>query len=209
MFEEGGLVPDSEWKTNTIGEVWWVGDTINLSIGQGYLLVTPLQIARMIAAVANGGTLYRPYVVERIAAAGEAMAEQVTEPEAVGTLPVTQEHLAIIQQALLGVTTRAIGTAPHRFYGLGVPVAGKTGTAEVGGPDTVPHSWFAAYAPADAPEIAIAVIVENAGEGSTVAAPLTRQVIEAYYGWALSLLPPEAEEDYVPPTPIPEPTLSE
>lgn len=209
MFEEGGLVPDPEWKTNAIGENWWVGDTINLSIGQGYLLVTPLQIARMIAAVGNGGTLYRPYVVERIAAAGETIPEQVTEPEVVGTLPVTPEHLAAIQQALLGVTTRAIGTAPHRFYGLGVPVAGKTGTAEVGGPETVPHSWFAAYAPADAPEIAIVAIAENAGEGTTVAAPLVRQVIEAYYGWALSPLPPEAEENYVPPTPTPEPTPSE
>jgi penicillin-binding protein 2 len=209
MFEEGGLVPDPEWKANAIGENWWVGDTINLSIGQGYLLVTPLQVARMIAAVGNGGTLYRPYVVERIAAAGETMTEQVTEPEVVGTLPVAPGHLAAIQEALLGVTTRSIGTAPHRFSGLGIPVAGKTGTAEVGGPETVPHSWFAAYAPADAPEIAIAVIVENAGEGTTVAAPLTRQVIEAYYGLALSPLPAEAQEDYVSPTPTPEPTPSE
>jgi penicillin-binding protein 2 len=209
MFEEGGLVPDPEWKANAIGEVWWVGDTINIAIGQGYLLVTPLQIARMMAAVANGGTLYRPYVVKRVATVGETTSEQVTEPEVVGTLPVTPEHLAAIQQALLGVTTRSIGTAPHRFYGLGIPVAGKTGTAEVGGPDTVPHSWFAAYAPADDPEIAIAVIVENAGEGTTVAAPLVRQVIEAYYGWALSPLPPEAREDYVTPTPTPEPTPSQ
>jgi penicillin-binding protein 2 len=209
MFEEGGLVPDPEWKNNAIGENWWVGDTINLSIGQGYLLVTPLQIARMIAAVGNGGTLYRPYVVERIAAAGETIPEQVTGPEVVGTLPVIPEHLAAIQQALLGVTTRAIGTASNRFYGLGVPVAGKTGTAEVGGSETVPHSWFAAYAPADEPEIAVVAIVENAGEGTTVAAPLVRQVIEAYYGWALSPLPPQAEENYVPPTPTPEPTPSE
>ena len=101
--------------------------------------------------------------------------------------------------------TKAIGTAWHRFVGLYIPVAGKTGTAEVGGPDTEPHSWFAAYAPADDPEIAIAVIVENAGEGSTVAAPLTRQVVEAYYGLPLSRLPAQAEEDYVPPTPTPQP----
>ncbi len=105
----------------------------------------------------------------------------------------------------MGVTTRYIGTAPHRFAGLSIPVAGKTGTAENGGPDTEPHSWFAAYAPAGDPEIAIVVLAENAGEGSTVAAPLTRQVVEAYYGLPLSPLPPQAEEDYVPPTPTPQP----
>jgi len=207
VLEEGGLMPDPTWKTNAIGEAWWVGDTVNLAIGQGYLLVTPLQVARMMAAVANGGTLYRPYVVERTAGyeAGEVEAEQVTQPQVVGTLPTSPEHLAAIQEALLGVTTKSIGTAPHRFAGLSIPVAGKTGTAEVGGPDTVPHSWFAAYAPADSPEIAIVTMVENAGEGTSVAAPLARQVVEAYYGRPLSPLPPQAEEDYVPPTPTPQP----
>lgn len=203
--EEAGLVPDPTWKVNTLGEPWWVGDTVNLAIGQGYLLVTPVQMARMIAAVANGGTLYRPYIIERIAAAGD-IPEQVTQPEAVGTLPLSPEHLAAIQQALLGVTTNnSIGTAWHRFTGLSIPVAGKTGTAEVGGTDTRPHSWFVAYAPANAPEIAIAIVVENAGEGSTVAAPLARQVIEAYYGLPLSPLPPQAEEEYLSATPTPQP----
>ncbi|MCX7682885.1 MAG: penicillin-binding protein 2 [Anaerolineae bacterium] len=200
LWEEGGVVPDPDWKRTVIGEGWWVGDTINLAIGQGYLLVTPLQVARMMAAVANGGTLYRPYLVERIAAAGD-IPEQVTQPQVVGMLPLSPEHLKAIQEALLGVTTQSIGTAAHRFVGLGIPVAGKTGTAEVGGPDTTPHSWFAGYAPADAPEIAIAAVVENAGEGSSVAAPLVRQVIEAYYGLPLSPLPPQAQEGYVPPTP--------
>ena len=190
VLEEGGLMPDPDWKVNTIGEQWWVGDTVNIAIGQGYLLVTPLQVARMIAAVANGGTLYRPYIIERIGPAGDAIPEQVTQPEVVGTLPISAEHLAAIQEALLGVTTKSIGTAPHRFAGLSIPVAGKTGTAEVGGPDTIPHSWFAAYAPANNPEIAIVVLAENAGEGSSVAAPLTRQVVEAYYGLPLSPLPP-------------------
>ncbi|MDY6875826.1 MAG: penicillin-binding protein 2 [Chloroflexota bacterium] len=206
VLEQGGLMPDPEWKTNARGEPWWVGDTVNIAIGQGYLLVTPLQVARMIAAVANGGTLYRPYVIERFGPVGDGEPEQVTQVQAVGTLPVSQEHLAAIQEALLGVTTRSIGTAPHRFAGLSIPVAGKTGTAEVGDPDTEPHSWFAAYAPADNPEIAIVALAENAGEGSTVAAPLVRQVIEAYYGLPLSPLPPQAEEGYIPPTPTPIPT---
>jgi penicillin-binding protein 2 len=205
VVEEGGLMPDPTWKADAVGENWWVGDTVNLAIGQGYLLVTPLQVARMIAAVGNGGMLYRPYVIERIGSAGDAIPEQVTQPEVVGTLPISPEHLAAIQDALLGVTTNPIGTAPHRFAGLSIPVAGKTGTAEVGGPDTLPHSWFAAYAPANHAEIAIVVIVENVGEGSTFAAPLTRQVVEAYYGLPLSPLPPQAEEGYVPPTPTPQP----
>lgn len=205
VIEQGGLMPDPDWKVNTLNEVWWVGDTVNLAIGQGNLNVTPIQVARMIAAVANGGTLYRPYVIERIGSAGDDVPEEITQPQAVGTLPISAEHLAVIQGALLGVTTKAIGTATHRYYGLGIPVAGKTGTAEAGGEDTEPHSWFAAYVPADTPEIAIAAIIENAGEGSTVAAPLVRQVIEAYYGLALSPLPPQAEEGYVPPTPTPTP----
>ncbi len=205
VLEEGGLVPDPDWKVNTIGENWWVGDTVNMAIGQGYLLVTPLQVARMMAAVANGGALYRPYVIRSIGPVGDTLPEQATQPEVVGQLPISAEHLAAIQEALLGVTTRYIGTAPHRFAGLSIPVAGKTGTAENGGPDTEPHSWFAAYAPAGDPEIAIVVLAENAGEGSTVAAPLTRQVVEAYYGLPLSPLPPQAEEDYVPPTPTPQP----
>jgi penicillin-binding protein 2 len=208
LLEDAGLVPDPNWKVNALGEQWFVGDTINLAIGQGYLLVTPLQVARMIAAVANGGTLYRTWIIDQIGPAGDGQPEEVAQPEAAGTLPVTPAHLAAIQGALEGVTTESIGTAPHRFSGLTIPVAGKTGTAEVGGPETIPHSWFAAYAPADAPEIAIAVIVERAGEGSTVAAPLTRQVVEAYYGLPLSTLPPQAREDYVPPTPEPTPESS-
>jgi penicillin-binding protein 2 len=206
LTEDAGQVPDPQWKVNTIGQPWWVGDSVNLAIGQGYLLVTPLQVARMMAAVANGGTLYAPYVVGRIAPSADGgIPEVVTQPRAVGQLPVSQAHLAAIQEALLGVTTKSIGTAPHRFAGLSIPVAGKTGTAESGGPETMPHSWFAAYAPADAPEIAIAVVVEQAGEGSSVAAPLTRQVVEAYYGLALSPLPPQAQEGYATPTPEPQP----
>ena len=206
LLEDAGLVPDYEWKVNNVGEAWWVGDSVNLAIGQGYLLVTPLQVARMMAAVANGGTLLRPYIVDRISSGADGEPVQVTEPQAVGTIPVSAGHLAAIQEALFGVTTMSIGTAPHRFAGLSVPVAGKTGTAESGGPETLPHSWFGAYAPANDPEIAIVVIIEKVGEGSTFAAPMTRQVVEAYYGLAMTPLPPQALEGYATPTPPPEAT---
>lgn len=186
--EVSGLMPDPDWKLETYQESWTTGDTVNLAIGQGFLLVTPLQVARLMAAVANGGTLYRPYLVDRIST-GSNLPEQMTSPQAQGRLPISAEHLAQIQAALLGVTTRSIGTATGRFAGLSVSVAGKTGTAQAPGETAQPHSWFAGYFPADQPEVALVVMVENAGEGSSVAAPLFRQVVEAYYGLPLTPLP--------------------
>ncbi len=188
--EADGLIPDPTWKEATYQQPWGTGDTVNMAIGQGYVLVTPLQIVRMIAAIANGGTLYRPYLVDRIAA-GMTAPEQVTAPHAEGRLPLTPEHLAAIRQAMLAVTTRQPGTAVNRFAGLSIPVAGKTGTAEVPGEDVEPHAWFAGYFPADDPQIALVVMVENSGEGSAIAAPLFRQIVEAHYGLPLTPLPVE------------------
>lgn len=188
LFEVEGLMPDPQWKQDTYFEGWATGDTVNLAIGQGFILVTPLQVARMIAAVANGGTLYQPYLVEQIAA-NNVSPEKVITPVATGQLPLSAANLATIQEALWGVTSRSLGTASHRFEGLDIPVAGKTGTAQAPGETSLPHSWFAGYFPADKPEIALVVLAENAGEGSVVAAPLFRQVVEAYYGLPLTPLP--------------------
>jgi penicillin-binding protein 2 len=176
--EEPGLVPDPAWKLETKGEGWAPGDTVNLAIGQGELQVTPLQIAAMLAAVGNGGTLYRPQVVEMIAS-DPAHPEWTFGPVAVAQLPVGAEDLAVIQDSLYKVTSASYGTAYQAFEGLALPVAGKTGTAESG--QALPHAWFAGYAPAENPEIAIAVVVEHVGEGSTYAAPLFRKVVEAYF----------------------------
>ena len=187
--EATGLVPDPDWKWATYQEQWSTGDTVNMAIGQGFLLVTPVQIARMMAAIANGGTLYQPYLVARIAG-DEQHPEQVTQPKVVGQLPVSAAHLAVIQQALLDVTSDPeLGTATHRFRGLDIPVAGKTGSAEPAQEGALPHSWFAGYFPANDPELAVVVIAENAGEGSTVAAPMFRQIVEGYYGLPLTPLP--------------------
>ncbi len=188
LFEVEGLMPNPQWKQDTYFEGWATGDTVNLAIGQGFILVTPLQVARMIAAVANNGTLYQPYLVEKIAANNVAP-EEITTPAAVGQLPLSAANLATIQDALLGVTSQPLGTASHRFEGLDIPVAGKTGTAQAPGETALPHSWFAGYFPANAPELAMVVMVENAGEGSVVAAPMFRQVVEAYYGLPLTPLP--------------------
>ncbi len=197
LLENDGIIPDPEWKLENEGEGWGRGDSVNMAIGQGFVAVTPLQITNMLAAVANGGTLYRPQVVSRLGEGGGAPEESM-EPEIIGNLPISAEQLTIIQESLLGVTTISGGTATHRFTNLIVPVAGKTGTAEVpsiyredGTLNEEPTAWFAAYAPAaatpdyeeipDEPKIAVVVMIENAGEGSVVAAPITRRIIELYY----------------------------
>jgi penicillin-binding protein 2 len=187
--EDAGLVPDPAWKIQAKGEGWAPGDSVNLAIGQSELLVTPLQVAVMMAAVGNGGTLYRPQVVEMIAA-DPTRPDWALEPVAAAQLPVSQETLAVIQGSLYRVTSSPEGTAYEAFQGLDFPVAGKTGTAESGQEN--PHAWFAGYAPADDPEIAIAVVVEHSGEGASYAAPLMRAVVEAYFK--------------IEPTPTPSPT---
>lgn len=179
LGEASGLVPDDAWKRRVYNEGWSVGDTVNLAIGQGFFLTTPLQMCRMVAAIANGGTLYRPQIVEKVAAVGE-QPEIAFKPEKVGRLPLTADTLTAIQQGMIGVTTKSFGTAPHRFVDFPYTVAGKTGTAQNEG--ELPHSWFIGYLPAEKPEIAIAAMIENIGEGTTYAAPLFRKVAAAYYG---------------------------
>ena len=183
--ENPGLVPDPAWKLQTKGEGWAPGDTVNLGIGQSEIQATPLQLARMMAAVGNGGTLYRPQVVEMVAA-DPAHPDLTFQPVVVGQIPVSAENLAVIQDSLAKVASAEYGTAYEAFKGLGLAVAGKTGTAESG--QNLPHAWFAGYAPADDPEIAIAVVVENSGEGATYAAPLFRQVVEAYFAELLKAM---------------------
>jgi penicillin-binding protein 2 len=176
--ENPGLVPDPAWKIQEKGEGWAPGDSVNLAIGQSELLVTPLQVAAMLAAVGNGGTLYRSQVVEMIAS-DPASPEWAFQAVPLAQIPISAEKLAVIQDSLYKVTSAPEGTAYKAFEGLDLAVAGKTGTAESGA--RLPHAWFAGYVPAQDPEIAIAVVVEHVGEGGVYAAPLFRQVVEAYF----------------------------
>ncbi|MDX1413664.1 MAG: penicillin-binding transpeptidase domain-containing protein [Candidatus Promineifilaceae bacterium] len=188
--ESPGLIPDPEWKMNNRGEGWAAGDAVNMAIGQGFVQVTPLQIATILGAIANGGTLYQPKLVDRIGAGGGAPEEPWPVSEK-GKLPLSDDQLSVIRESLWNVANGPWGTATDRFEGLPIQVAGKTGTAEA--PPYDSHAWFAGYAPAapytradgtliETPEIAIAVIIENAGEGSAVAAPVFRRIVELYYG---------------------------
>ncbi len=188
--EKHGLVPSRNWKRKVFKDQWYDGDTILASIGQGYMLATPLQIANAYAAIANGGTLFKPQLVDRVETPeGKVISE--FEARETGTLPVSTKTLRLIRQALAGVVHDSKGTARGiRMDDL--KIAGKTGTAQVvrlgeerKRPEELPyklrdHAWFVGYAPAHAPKIVVCVLVEHGGFGSETAAPLAREVIKAY-----------------------------
>ena len=183
-----GTVPDPEWKQENFGDGWATGDAVNLSIGQGYLEATPLQMANVYAAIANGGTLLQPYIVDRTQVQGSQEFVQVGERKVIREIPLTNAQIEELQSALLEQTSndRGVGSS-NVFVDFDWPISGKTGTAQTGGEDerSKPHSWFAAYGPSDNGDeatIASCIMIENAGEGVTYAAPVTKAVYEWYVG---------------------------
>jgi len=180
------------------------GDAVQQGIGQGDMLVTPLQVVRFTAALANGGTLYRPQIIERITSSN-GVDVYTFSPLAQSELPVSQETLDAISDGMRAVVRSSIGTANDELGDLSIPLYGKTGTAE--NPLGDSHAWFTGYSSTgreDTPDIAVTVIVENGGEGSAVGAPVFRRVIETYYyGEPLKLYPWESRFN-VTRTPTPE-----
>jgi penicillin-binding protein 2 len=189
--EAAGLVPTAEWKRRNRGANWLRGETLSLAIGQSYNLVTPIQMAMLIASVANGGTIYKPYILGKIETA-EGELVSMTKPIQKGRLPASEKTLALVRKGLWATVNSRKGTGKIAAI-PGVVVAGKSGTAQViSKGETEPkkksirkfrdHAWFVAYAPVENPTIAVAVIVEHGEGGSTKAAPIARKVIETYLG---------------------------
>ena len=191
--ESRGLVPTAAWKKKRTGIAWQAGETLSVAIGQGFNLTTPLQMAMFTAAVANDGNRYQPVLVKNIVKPGGAPAV-ARPPKRVGRLPVDADHLAQVKRGMWEVVQGEKGTA--RIARLKqIEICGKTGTAQVVSLDKFEkdaaskderrfkdHAWFIAYAPTDAPRIAIAVIVEHGEHGSSAAAPIARELVRTYLG---------------------------
>ena len=186
--ESSGLVPSQEWKRQRFHERWYPGETLSVSIGQGAVTVTPLQITNGVGAVVNGGTLYRPTLVKSIISSDGHLLEEVS-PEIVRNIKLKPEIVKAVKEGLVNVVNGARGTARKAQLNkaLNITVGGKTGTAQVAGLQhgnkghLMDHAWFVGYAPADDPKIVVGVVVENGGHGGSTSAPLAKQVMEAYF----------------------------
>jgi penicillin-binding protein 2 len=179
--EKSGLIPHPRSARGRKGPVWHAGDTVNMSIGQGSLLVTPMQVARFMAAVANGGVLWRPRLVQRVERGQDVVWSD--RGEVTGHVELSPMVWAFLRQSLWSVVNEGGTGAGARIPGL--DVAGKTGTAQTiansksdKGQD---HAWFASFAPARAPEVVVVVLVERGGKGGQVAAPIARQILRAIF----------------------------
>ncbi len=188
--EKPGLVPSSDWKRRVYGERWYDGETLSISVGQGFMLATPLNVAVAYSAIANGGTVYRPQVVEEVTTpAGETLS--TFAPVTTGTVTIKKETLERIRGSLRGVVAEKHGTASV-LRSSPAKIAGKTGTAQVARlVERVEdiedikyrlrdHAWFAGYAPYDDPKVVVVVLVEHGGFGARAAAPIAKEVFEAY-----------------------------
>ncbi len=179
--DEAGLLPSDQWKRQNYGETWYTGDTYNAAIGQGFILATPLQILNATAAVANGGTLYRPTLVQHVTDVQGNVVETF-RPDVIRELPVDAENLALVRQGMRNAVTQ--GTA-WLLDVPGIAVAGKTGTSEYGEPDEdgerPTHALFTAFAPYQDPEIVLIVFLAGGGEGSQASVPVASEILRYYF----------------------------
>ena len=189
--EAGGLLPSQEWKMRRFQQKWFAGDTISVGIGQGYNLATPVQLAQAVSVIANKGNVFRPHIVRNIQD-GQTNKLTSIEVEPLETIALHPQNLDLVRDAMVDVT-RPGGTAAVAGAGAQYRFAGKTGTAQVVAMKQNEkyderrvqerhrdHALFIAYAPADAPTIALAVLVENGGHGASAAAPIARAVMDFY-----------------------------
>jgi len=180
--EMAGRVPTPDWRRSyfesEVDQQWTPGNSINLSIGQGDLEATPLQLAVTYAAIANGGSIVRPHIGKKIV---DAQGKMVRDLEAAKPrkVDISQSTLDVVRRGLYEAANSVTGTSAAVFAGYPVRVAGKTGTAEVFGSDD--YAWYASYAPANDPKYAVVVMIEQGGHGGSVAAPATRLIYDALF----------------------------
>lgn len=206
--ETSGLLPSQEWKLKRYKDKWYAGDTVSAGIGQGYDLVTPTQLAYATAILANDGVGYRPHLVRQVQ---RSDSKEIPVPEVKPEISINlnPEHVALVKRAMVAVTQPG-GTAAQAGAGAPYAFAGKTGTAQVVGMKQGEkydasklseryrdHAWFIAFAPADKPKIALAVLAENGGHGGSTAAPIARKVLDYYLLGKVPKPLPDAKEDGV------------
>ena len=190
--EQRGLIPDTQWKQERFKDVWHPGETLSIAIGQGYISATPMQLANAYAAIGNGGFLYKPFLVKKIEKRNGELIKEF-HPELKRKIEIPQEVFEAVKEGLYQVANAPGGTAIVSGHSKKVAISGKTGTAQVRAfsdimrmkCESMPtkdrhHGWFVGYAPRENPEIAVAVIAEHSCHG-TSAAPIVRDVIEAYF----------------------------
>jgi penicillin-binding protein 2 len=182
--ETTGILPTPAWKEKVYQDQWYGGDTVNMAIGQGYLEASPIQMLKVVSAVANGGTLYEPQLVNRIDDAHGHLIKQFS-PVVEGRVPVPPDDLALIRRGMLGAIESPYGTA-HNVAIAGFHYAGKTGTAEniptIDNPSGRNHAWFVCFAPYDDPQIAVVVFMDQSGGfGAVNAAPVAQAIVQAFF----------------------------
>jgi penicillin-binding protein 2 len=170
--EASGFVPDEQWKLQAKDEVWYIGDTYHVAIGQGDILVTPLQVAEWTAVVANGGTLYQPRLIKQFLDQGNNLIKAAT-PKILNQNFISQNNIGIIRAGMRQTVTTGVAKS---LQTLPMPTAAKTGTAQAGG-DKLPFAWVTTFAPYNQPQVVVTVMIEEGGDGSSVATPVAKDIL--------------------------------
>lgn len=191
--EKTGLIPDAAWKKQTKKEAWYIGDTYHESIGQGDVLATPLQIANYTAAIANGGTLYQPQIVNRIVD-GNGKTIQAFDKVILRQNFIDPQNIAWVQK---GMRENVVSGSGRLLSTLKVEAAGKTGTAQYDANKKM-HAWYTVYAPYQNPEIVMAIMLEGGGEGHDTSAPIAKDILEWYFGERLTGKPDQTSQTTAP-----------
>ncbi|MBI3486003.1 penicillin-binding protein 2 [Candidatus Daviesbacteria bacterium] len=175
--ETAGVIPDNDWKVKNLNQVWYPGDTLHMAIGQGFVLTTPLQINNLISEISQNGNSFKPQLISKITSSDDKLIKEFKENQKT-SLNFKKDYLNLVKEGLSKVPM--FGGTAWPFFTFPIPTAGKTGTAEYGA-ENATHAWYTTYAPVDEPTVALTVLVEGGGEGSSVAAPVAKEILRYYF----------------------------